>query len=816
MVAIVIVSHSAKLAEGVAELAQQMVQNRVLIAVAAGIDDPENPLGTDVLKIQAAIESVYTDSGVVVLMDLGSAIPSTEMAVEFLTPEQQQNVKLCEAPLVEGTIAAAVQASIGGDIQQVLAEACSALTPKISQLSSISDSSQITDNQLSNLTTQAIQVTVENHLGLHARPAGQFVSTAAQFQSQITLKNLTKNSSAINAKSINQVIGLAIQQGNQIEITATGEDAELGLNRLQEFIQNLSQDISAEPLSIPTHEILTPDISAEHLYNLRGIPASPGIAIGEVIHYQPTFPDVSNRHTNNPEREWQNLQIALQTAQQELQNIRDSSDIFQAHLLFLEDPELLQQTQALIFEQNYTAAFAWKTVIEEIISTYQALEDPYFRARSVDVQDIGIRVLRLLTGTAGVSLNLPQPGILIAPDLTPSEVAQLSPHQVLGICTVTGSLTSHSTLIANMLGIPMIVNVGEEIVNIASGTEIAFNGKTGEIWLEPDEVKLQELQPKTLTQSDEPSPIPLRANIMGVADAKFALDCGAMGVGLLRTELLYLERVTPPTEEEQVQIYEAIAQTLSPHPLTIRTLDVGGDKPVPYLNLEPEANPFLGWRGIRQSLETLDIFKTQLRAILRVSATQNIKLMFPMVASITEVKAAKRILSQVKTEFRTANILFDEQIKIGMMIEVPSAVLMADQLASEVDFFSIGTNDLSQYIMAADRTNSKVSHLADAFEPAVLRAIENTIKQAHRQGISVSLCGQLASLPEAAPLLFGLGVDELSVNPRTLASVKIALSQCVLEQAKEMAEMALQLDSAQSVKNYLSSGGTLIGFTNSD
>lgn len=816
MVAIVIVSHSAKLAEGVAELAQQMVQNRVVIAVAAGIDDPENPLGTDVLKIQAAIESVYSDSGVVVLMDLGSAIPSTEMALEFLTPEQQQNVKLCEAPLVEGTIAAAVQASIGGDIQQVLAEACSALTPKISQLSSTSDSPQITDHQLSNLTTQAIEVTVKNYLGLHARPAAQFVTTAAQFKSQITLKNLNKNSLAVNAKSINKVIGLAIQQGDKIEITATGEDAELGLNSLQEFIKNLSQDISAEPLSIPTQEIKTPNISAENFDNLQGIPASPGIAVGKIVHYKPTFPEVSNRHTNNPEREWQKLEISLKTAQQELQNLRESSDIFQAHLLFLEDPELLQKTQTLIFEQNNTAAFAWKTVIEEIIATYQALENPYFRARSVDVQDIGIRVLRLLTGTAGVSLNLPQPGILIAPELTPSEVAQLNPDQVLGICTLTGNATSHSTLIANMLGIPMIVNVGEEIVNIASGTEIALNGTTGEIWLEPDEVKLQELQPQKLPQSDVSSPIPLRANILGIADAQFALDCGAMGVGLLRTELLYLQRVTPPTEEEQVEIYQAIAQTLSPHPLTIRTLDVGGDKPIPYLNLEPETNPFLGWRGLRQSLETLDIFKTQLRAILRVSATQNIKLMFPMVASLTEVRAAKRILSQIQTEFRTANIPFDDPIKIGMMIEVPSAVIMADQLASEVDFFSIGTNDLSQYIMAADRTNSKVSHLADAFEPAVLRAIDQTIKLAHNQGISVSICGQLASLPEAAPLLWGLGVDELSVNPRAIASVKMALSQSVLEQAQEMAEMALQLDSAQSVKNYLSSGGTLIGFTNSD
>ncbi|MDY7022461.1 MAG: dihydroxyacetone kinase phosphoryl donor subunit DhaM [Cyanobacteriota bacterium] len=558
MVAIVLVSHSAKLAEGVAELAQQMVQNNVTIAVAAGIDDSENPLGTDVLKIQAAIESVYTETGVVVLMDLGSAIPSTEMAVEFLTPEQQQNVKLCEAPLVEGTIAAAVQASIGADIQQVLTEACSALTPKISQLSATSTLTQISENKPLNLETQTVEITVQNDSGLHARPAAQFVSKAAQFRAEITVKNITKNSLEVNAKSINQVIGLAIRQGDKIAIAATGEDAEPALQTLQEFIHKLNQEISAESISIPQKS--TPQqISVENFDYFQGVPASPGIAVGKVVHDQITFPEVKNHHTENPEEEWKKLQTSLQTAQQDLQNIQAGSEIFQAHLLFLKDPELIQQTQTLIFEQNSTAAWAWKTAIESIISTYQALEDPYFRARSVDVQDIGMRVLQLLTGSSRVSLNLSEPGILIASDLTPSEVAQFNPNQVLGICTVAGSATTHSALIANLLGIPMIVNLGEKLTKIPSGTEVALNGTTGEIWLEPDEVKKQELQPTVFKRVDTPSPIPLRANILGVADAKFAIDCGAMGVGLLRTELLYLERSTPPTEEEQVEIYQAIA-----------------------------------------------------------------------------------------------------------------------------------------------------------------------------------------------------------------------------------------------------------------
>ncbi|WP_229424193.1 phosphoenolpyruvate--protein phosphotransferase [Moorena producens] len=898
MIGIVIISHSAKLAAGVKELAEQMVQTSVPIAYAAGIDDPENPFGTDVLQVQAAIESVYSDAGVVVLMDLGSAVLSAEMALEFLDEDQKPKVRLCEAPLVEGAIAAVVQAAAGGDIDQVIAEARSALTAKASQLSVV-DSTDSTENKsITNFkestipasTTKEIHLTVENPQGIHARPAAQFVTTANRFNSEITLQNLTKTSNIVNGKSINNVMLLGIQQGDEIVIKAVGEDSELALIALQQLVDNNFGEKLGETVNKAKEDInqnynpssnqsLHP--SSVTLDRLVGIPAAAGIAMGAVIVYQPKRPEIIEQQTDNPQAEWETLQLAIKTAQQQLQHLintvtNDQADIFQAHLLYLEDPALVNRAYQIIVDQHLWAGAAWKTVIDETVANYQTLEDSYMQARGNDVIDVGWRVLRLLTnrketcldqdlrksplnppilgdfdmitppgalsvgelnsprvapknwGAGGQNqlnlvsqIDVTEPGILVAADLTPSEVAQLNPSQVLGICCARGSATAHSALIANMLGIPMVVGVGQDLLSLPAGTELALDGTTGQIWVEPSEEQKQELQLQSNSKDELPREvitqdghkIPLMANVLGEADAKLALDCGAQGIGLLRTEFLYLERLTIPMEEEQLATYQAIAEIMGTHPLTIRTLDIGGDKPIPFLNLAssdassaqhtPEPNPFLGWRGIRQSLDCPQMLKIQLRAILRGSYGHNIKVMFPMVSSVQEVRAAKEILAEAKAELRQEGHRFNEQMPVGIMVEVPAAVTMADQLAAEVDFFSIGTNDLSQYVMAADRTNPKVAKLADALEPAVLRMIQQTVSVAHQAGIPVSVCGQLASNPVGIPILLGLGVDELSVNPPAIATVISVISQLSINQAEMLASEALELDSALAVRQYI-------------
>jgi phosphocarrier protein FPr len=815
MIGLVIISHSAKLAVGVEELARQMTRVPVPIALAAGIDDPENPFGTDAIKVQAAIESVYSEAGVVVLMDLGSAILSAEMALEFFPQEQRKNVRLCAAPLVEGAIAAVVESAAGANLEQVVASAKAALGAKTSQLGKDTTSETQADRQLINnfqrSPKQEIRLTIQNQQGLHARPAAKLVTTAARFSSQIEIQNLSINSQPVNAKSINQVMLLGVRKGHEITITAEGDDAADALEALQKLVEDRFDEslIYSSP---------SPASPSSHTSYLQGIPASPGIAIAPVMFYQPSIPEVTDERSENALQEWQKLQLAIQTAAKQIQNLArqeadEQASIFQAHLLYLEDPALLNQVNRLIFDLHLSAASAWKKAIEEMVVSYQALEEPYLQARVSDVREVGLRVLRLLMGDDAVPLDFSKPGILIAPDLTASEVVHLKSSQVLGICTAEGSATAHSALIANQLGIPMIVGLGKDLLSLPAKSELAMDGTTGQIWLEPSTEQRQELllEPIAPTKKNQiPEAITLDghrisilANILGVANAQFAVDCGAEGMGLLRTEFLYLDRLTPPTEEEQLTTYQAIAAIINTRPLTIRTLDIGGDKPIPYIKMPPENNPFLGWRGIRQSLDCPEMLKTQLRAILRASSADNIKLMFPMIASLQEVRTAKKILKKVQTELREERISFDEQMPVGIMVEVPAAVAIADQLAREVDFFSIGTNDLSQYTMAADRTNPKVASLADAFTPAVLRMIRQTVIVARQAGIEVSVCGQLASEPAAIPILLGLGVNELSVNPPAISKVKEEIARLTMDRAMAIADAVLQLDSAQAVKSFL-------------
>ena len=854
MIGIVIVSHSRRLAEGVQELALQMVQGHVRIALAAGIDDPANPLGTDAMQVYEAIASVYSDDGVLVLMDLGSALMSAEMALEFFPSEQQQHIHLCAAPLVEGAIAAVVAVSSNSDIQRVITEVQGALVAKATHFG-------LADNHLSSVIseepmindkghTRQISLTVSNRFGLHARPAAQFVSCAARFQSQIKVRNVTKGSDFVRADSINQVGMLGVRQGDEIVITATGLDAEEALAALQTLITtNFGEDKTPPPTPHTPRQSLFvgnqqdragfPTSYTPTLSSLQGIPASPGVAIAPCFRYRkipitwdPTtsIEELPHYHVDNPREEWQRLQTALHTAQQEIQTLLSHSSIqigdaeaaiFDAHLLFLADPTLLEAAQQRIFSQHLNAEAVWQGVINEVASNYRRLEDPYLQERIADVVDVGQRVLRVLSGTPMTIVDVSQPAILVAADLTPSDTASLDPTRVLGICITAGSATSHTAILARSLGIPAIVGLQPEILQLTDGTQLAIDGETGRVWVEPELETVVALQTKrdaqhatqhqAITIAHQPGmtrdrhPINVFANVSSINDTQQAVNFGAEGVGLLRTEFLYLNRTTAPTEEQQLEVYQAIAQILDHRPLIIRTLDVGGDKSIPYLGVGLESNPFLGWRGIRFCLDRPLVLKTQLRGILRASFRHQIKIMFPMITTVAEIQAAKAILTEVQGELRQAGIPFDEAMQIGMMVEVPSAVTIANQLAREVDFFSIGTNDLSQYMMAADRTNPKVANLADALHPAVLCMIQQTVEAAHATGIWVGLCGEIAADPLAAPILLGLGLDEVSLNPQAIPAFKGAIAQLTMPQAEAIATAALQQDSAAKVREIVNS-----------
>ncbi|MBR8840172.1 MAG: phosphoenolpyruvate--protein phosphotransferase [Stigonema ocellatum SAG 48.90 = DSM 106950] len=820
MVGIVIVSHSKQLALGVLELAAQMVQGQVPIVVASGIDDPENPLGTDPIQVHQAIASLIYDHDVLVLMDLGSAVMSAEMALEFLPEEQRNKVHLCEAPLVEGAIAAVVAAASGKNIEQVMTEARGALVAKATQLGiaptqPLAASSNNQPTTYKEQKTQEIRLIVRNRLGLHARPAAQFVATAARFQCQIKVQNLTRGTELVRADSINQIATLGVRQGHELMVTATGADADEALAALLALVATNFGESDVFPSVQPSSPSLLNEDTTPLF--LQGIPASGGVAIAPVFLHRTISLSVQDKHANNLEKETQKIQLAIQSAKQEIQALRtrvatqvgeEQAAIFDAHQLILDDQTLAEAIHERIFTHSQNAEAAWQAVMDELVATYRQMEDTYMQERVSDVVDVGQRVLRKLLGTPPNFLNLSQPAILVATDLTPSDTAQLDPTKVLGICLTMGSGTSHSAIIARTLGIPTVVGVPEDVLYLENCTLVALDGETGRVWVEPEEdIKSwlqakrdgwQTAQQEALTRAYQPATtrdgirVKVLANVGGIDDTQVALQFGAEGVGLFRTEFLYLSRTTAPSEEEQFLVYQAIAQLLETRPLIIRTLDIGGDKPVPSLGVQPENNPFLGWRGIRFCLDRPEIFKTQLRAILRASAGHNIKIMFPMIATVAEVQSAKALLAEVQAELNQAGIPFDEAMSVGIMVEVPSAVVIADKLAAEVDFFSIGTNDLTQYIMACDRTNPRVAALADAKHPAVLRMIQQTIQAAHNAGIWVGLCGELAADSQAVPILLGLGLDEVSMNPQTIPAFKEAIAQLTLAEAEAIAFEALQ------------------------
>jgi phosphocarrier protein FPr len=819
MVNLVIVSHSARLAAGVQEMAEQMVQSKIGIAAAGGVDDEENPLGTDPMKVFAAVESVYSEDGVVVLIDLGSAMLSTETALEFLTPEQQANVHICPAPLVEGAIAGAVQAAVGGTVAQVMAEAQGALAAKMRQIGPAPETAETakTAVTITPIEGETIEIIVPNRLGLHARPAARFVSAANRFEAEIQVRLGEK---LANAKSINQVATLGVRQGDKIIVTARGEDAAGALAAVQALADDNFGDVDDEAAMETAVPAPTGDWT--------GIPASPGVAIGPVFQYRPRLPEVEVREITNPDKAWRRLQTAVSQSRAEIKTIHaqavaqigaEDAAIFEAHDLFLADPDLLGRAKAAIFERKINAEAAWQQAIQSMAAQYRQMDDAYMQARAADVEDVGQRVLSHLLSVERPSLNLKRPSILVASDLTPSDTANLDPAVVLGICTELGGATAHSAILARALGIPAIVGMGVQLEQLANGVNIGLDGQEGRIWISPSGDDLEMLaqkridwlttqkQVKALAQktavTKDKKRINVEANIGGARDAATALAFGAEGVGLFRTEFLFLGRDSAPTEEEQVEAYREAAAAMGGKPVIIRTLDVGGDKPLPYLHQGEEDNPFLGWRGIRFCLDHPQIFMPQLRAILRAGHKQKIKMMFPMIGVLSELTAAKAMVETAKAELKAEKLKYDANMDVGVMIEVPSAAAIADLLAKEADFFSIGTNDLTQYVMAADRGNAQVAGLVNALQPAVLRMIQQTVEAAHKANIRVGICGELAGNAEATAVLVGLGLDELSMSAPAIPAVKEKIRQLSVHSAKKLAAAALQLDSAEAVLELL-------------
>ncbi|MBK7200929.1 phosphoenolpyruvate--protein phosphotransferase [Candidatus Amarolinea dominans] len=836
MVGLVIVSHSYFLAQGVLELARQMAAPGVKIAAAGGLDGPDHALGTDPFMVQQAIEAVDGPDGVLVLMDLGSAILSTEMALEFVTEETRQRVLLCEAPLVEGALAAAVQAGLGSSLAVTAAEARSALLPKATHLG-VQIAGPVVSSPVST-TERVIQLrlTVRNRLGLHARPAALFVRTVGRFASSMTVRNVTRGGPAVNARSINLVATQGIRQGDEIEIGASGADAEAALAALAQladtgFGDGITPVDSAAPSpagavsAAPALTAASADLD-EPLRSLQGIAAAPGIAIGPVRRFEPTVPPVvlRQRGVSNPAAEWERLQGARQVARQNIEEMHArlwqqgaaaEAAIFDAHLLFLDDPALLEPAQAAIFGQADSAEAAWHDIIETTAAAYAALDDAYLQARAADVRDVGRQVLLALAGQRA-TFSLDAPAILVADDLAPSDTANLDRSQVLALCTARGGSTSHSAILARTLGIPAVVGLGARVLAVPTDTLMVVNGDSGEViiapapaavatwearrsaWLDARQQAAATSQQAAVTTDG--MHVEVVANIGSVADALAAVAAGAEGVGLLRTEFLYLDRAVAPSEAEQTDIYRAIFAVMGQRPIVVRTLDVGGDKELAYIALGHEDNPFLGTRAVRLYRERPDLIEPQLRALLRAAVGRRVRIMFPMIATYDEVVMVRGWLDKAQRDLAAAGVPAPTDLQVGIMIEIPAAAVLADKLAPAVDFFSIGTNDLTQYTMAAERGNPRVAYLTDALHPAVLRLIAQVITAAHDHGRWVGVCGELAGDLTAIPILLGLGLDEFSMNPAAIPPAKQLLRTLNRQVLRDLASHVLMLNSAQAVR----------------
>lgn len=562
---------------------------------------------------------------------------------------------------------------------------------------------------------------------------------------------------------------------------------------------------------------------------IKGTGVCPGIAIAKALILKEEELIVEKKSITDIESEKIKFNSALLKSREDLQKIhdnvlkdigKDKAEIFQAHLMILNDPELINPTISKI-ETGLNAEFAFQEVTTQMIQIFESIEDEYLKERAADVRDVSKRVLTYLLGKEVTDVSiLPEDVILIAEDLTPSVTASMDKSKVKGFLTNIGGKTSHTSIMAKTLEIPAIVGLEDITDRVKNGDIIAFNGKTGEIIINPNlqeldrykeekinfenyKKEIKELIGKKSTTKDGKT-VELAGNIGTPDDIDGLLVNDAEGVGLFRTEFLYMNRNEIPSEDEQYEAYKKVLEAMNNKPVIIRTLDIGGDKEVPYMHLPKESNPFLGYRAIRLCLDRKDLFITQLRALLRASIHGKLRIMFPMISSLEELLQAKHILNETKEALIKEGIKVSDNIEVGMMIEVPSAAIISDILAKHVDFFSIGTNDLIQYTTAVDRINEKISYLYTPMNPAVLRLIKLVIDNAHKAGIWAGMCGEVAGDERLIPVLLGMGLDEFSMSAISILPARRLISSLSLKEAEDISNRVLSLDSAEEIATLLS------------
>ncbi|MBL3539952.1 phosphoenolpyruvate--protein phosphotransferase [Aminivibrio sp.] len=563
---------------------------------------------------------------------------------------------------------------------------------------------------------------------------------------------------------------------------------------------------------------------------MKGIGASPGIAIGRVVIHWKEQIDILREFVEEPERELERFQTALEFAGEQIRETYSrvlesvgpgEADIFRSHGMMLKDPDFVGQIERMILDENVNAEWAVKQVADSLIQIFESMGNDYMKARSDDVKDISDRVIKLLLQIGGIDLsNLREPSIIVARELTPTDISQMDREMTLGMVSETGGKTSHTAILARTLEIPAVMGVKKLLDEVENDDLMIIDGETGQVFVNPDGETVERYRErldryecfrkslsevrgmKTVTLDG--LEIELEANVASPKDLDDVFKNNGDGIGLYRTEFLYFDSSLLPPEDIQFEQYRIVVEAMKGKPVVIRTLDIGGDKKLDYLSIPEEQNPFLGYRAIRLCLDRQEIFKVQLRAILRASAFGHVRILFPMISSLGELRSAKAILEETKEDLRSQGVPFDESVQSGIMVEVPSAAILSDHFARETDFFSIGTNDLIQYVVAVDRGNEKLSHLYSQYHPAVLRLIKTVIDNGKAAGIQVGMCGESAGDPKLIPILLGMGLTEFSMNPSSILQARWILRNLRKSDLEEAALKTLSLATAEEVEEYCS------------
>jgi multiphosphoryl transfer protein len=669
------------------------------------------------------------------------------------------------------------------------------------------------------ITSDAI--VIPNPTGLHARPAAVLANLAKGFRSSIKLQ---LGDQQVNARSITAIMGLDVRSGASVRLLASGPDARAAIDKIAPVVAQGLGDEGYTPAPAPATTTAAPESAPPPRRKstdpnlLLGVACSPGLSVGQVFQVRRDMIEVTEEGAG-VETERGKLSAAIETAKGQLAALRAQlhakadpakAAIFAAHEELIEDPDLLEIVDSAI-AKGKSAELGWKKAVTTHADRLAALRNPLLAQRANDLRDVGLRVLGILTGEETKTPDYAPNTILIAEDLTPSETAALDRTRVMGFATTRGGATSHGAILARALGIPALAGVEPAALEVPNGTSVVLDGSKGTLRLNPppEEItrirdaqeRAEKQRKEDLAHAHEPAVtldgkrIEVVANIGGLKDATQVSALGGEGVGLLRSEFLFMERSTPPSEDEQFEAYKAIAQAIGKeHPLVIRTLDVGGDKPLAYLPIPKEDNPFLGERGVRVALDRPEILRIQLRAILRASAFGRVSVMFPMISSLEEIRDAKAILAEESQRLGIA------PIPAGIMVEVPVTAVMAAQFANDADFFSIGTNDLTQYTLAMDRGHPKLAPYIDGLSPGVLQLINHTVRGGHAANRPVAVCGGIASDVHGVPILIGLGVDELSISLPAIPAIKGQIRKLRLDECRELAQKALAAESAAEVR----------------